>query len=47
MRAFYLAYQKMPQAVAQIDELSIFNHNAVLIEKIKNIQNLFSENIKF
>ncbi|CDK30839.1 PDDEXK nuclease domain-containing protein [Candidatus Babela massiliensis] len=40
MRAFYLAYQKVPQAVAQLDNLPIFNipwgHNAILLEKIKN-----------
>lgn len=40
MRAFYLAYQKMPQAVAQIDESPIFRipwgHNAVLLEKVKD-----------
>ncbi len=42
MRAFYLAYQEMPQAVAQLAELPIFNipwgHNAVLIEKIKDTE---------
>ncbi len=41
MRAFYSAYQKVPQAVAQIEKLPIFNipwgHNAVLIEKIKDL----------
>lgn len=40
IRAFYLAYQKVPQLVAQLDDLPIFNipwgHNAVLLEKIKN-----------
>lgn len=40
MRSFFLAYQKMPQAVAQIEELPIFRipwgHNALLIEKIKD-----------
>lgn len=40
MRAFYLAYEKVPQAVAQIETLPIFNipwgHNAVLLEKLKN-----------
>lgn len=42
MRAFYLAYQKVPQAVAQIDSLPIFRipwgHNAILIEKVKDIE---------
>lgn len=36
MRAFFLAYQKVPQAVAQLDNLPIFNipwgHNAILLE---------------
>ena len=40
MRAFYLAYEKVPQPVAQITDLPIFNipwgHNAVLLEKIKD-----------
>jgi predicted nuclease of restriction endonuclease-like (RecB) superfamily len=39
MRAFYEAYQKVPQAVAQLDGLAIFNipwaHNAILLEKVK------------
>jgi len=41
MRAFYEAYQKIPQLVGQIEELPIFNipwgHNAVLVEKIKDL----------
>lgn len=40
MQAFFLAYGKVPQAVAQITNLPIFNipwgHNAVILEKIKN-----------
>jgi len=40
MRAFYLAYEKVPQAVAQIEILPIFNipwgHNAVLLEQVKD-----------
>jgi predicted nuclease of restriction endonuclease-like (RecB) superfamily len=42
MQAFFLAYEKVPQAVAQIEELPVFNipwgHNAVILEKIKNAQ---------
>jgi hypothetical protein len=38
MRAFYLAYAKVPQAVAEFENLPIFKipwgHNAVLLEKI-------------
>jgi predicted nuclease of restriction endonuclease-like (RecB) superfamily len=41
MRAFFLAYQKVPQAVGQIADLPVFNipwgHNAVLLERVKNI----------
>jgi predicted nuclease of restriction endonuclease-like (RecB) superfamily len=41
MRAFYRAYTKVPQAVAQIDDLPIFKiprgHNAVILEKVKDI----------
>jgi predicted nuclease of restriction endonuclease-like (RecB) superfamily len=40
IRAFYLAYEEMPQPVAQIETIPVFNipwgHNAVLLEKIKN-----------
>ena len=40
MKAFFLAYSKVPQAVAQIEDLAIFSipwgHNAVLLEKIKD-----------
>lgn len=40
MQAFFLAYEKVPQAVAEIKNLPIFNipwgHNSVLIEKVKN-----------
>lgn len=40
MQAFYLAYEIVPQAVAQIEKAPIFNipwgHNAVLLEKLKN-----------
>jgi len=39
MQAFFLAYEKVPQAVAEIADLPIFRipwgHNAVLLEKIK------------
>ena len=40
MKAFYQAYQKVPQAVAQLENLAIFSipwgHNAVILEKIKD-----------
>jgi predicted nuclease of restriction endonuclease-like (RecB) superfamily len=40
MQAFYLAYQEMPQLVAQFERLSIFNipwgHNAIILEKLKD-----------
>jgi len=40
MKAFFIAYEKIPQAVGQIEDLVIFSipwgHNAVLLEKIKN-----------
>lgn len=40
MRAFYQAYEKVPQAVAQLDDLPIFSipwgHNALILEKVKN-----------
>ena len=39
MRAFYLAYEKIPQAVGQFDDLPVFRipwgHNTLLLEKIK------------
>lgn len=42
MRAFYEAYEKVPQTVAQLDELPIFSipwgHNALILEKVKNGQ---------
>ena len=42
MRAFYLAYARVPQAVALLKELPIaripWGHNAVLIEKLKDTQ---------
>jgi len=42
MRAFYRAYEKVPQAVAQIKDLPVFlipwGHNALLLEKIKDIE---------
>lgn len=42
MRAFFLAYQKVPQAVGQIEELPIFRipwgHNILLIERIKQLE---------
>lgn len=40
MRAFYLAYEKVPQAVGQLDALPIFTipwgHNTILIERLDN-----------
>lgn len=40
MRAFFLAYSEVPQAVGQIDLLPFFSipwgHNAVILEKVKN-----------
>lgn len=40
MKAFYHAYGKVPQAVAQLDNLPIFSipwgHNALILEKIKS-----------
>jgi predicted nuclease of restriction endonuclease-like (RecB) superfamily len=40
MKAFYQAYAKVPQAVAQLDDLPIFSipwgHNALILEKIKD-----------
>jgi predicted nuclease of restriction endonuclease-like (RecB) superfamily len=40
MRAFYQAYEKVPQAVAQLGDLPIFSipwgHNALILEKVKN-----------
>ena len=40
MKAFFVAYEKVPQAVAQIDEMPVFRipwgHNAVILEKVKN-----------
>lgn len=42
MRAFHLAYQKVPQAVAQLEKLPIFSipwgHNAIILEKIKDTE---------
>ncbi len=40
MKSFYQAYEKVPQAVAQLDELPVFSipwgHNALILEKIKD-----------
>lgn len=40
MKAFYVAYEKVAQAVRQIDDLPVFNipwgHNVVLLQKIKS-----------
>ena len=40
MRAFYQAYEKVQQVVAQLDNLPIFSipwgHNALILEKIKD-----------
>ncbi|MBS0615766.1 MAG: DUF1016 family protein [Verrucomicrobia bacterium] len=40
MRAFYQAYAKVPQLVAQLDKLPFFSipwgHNALILEKVKN-----------
>ena len=42
MQAFFVAYELVPQAVALITDLAIFNipwgHNAVILEKIKNTE---------
>lgn len=42
MQAFFLAYEKVPQAVAQLEDLPIFSipwgHNALILERIKNIE---------
>ena len=42
MRSFYLAYQIVPQAVAQFEELPIFKipwgHNAILLEKLRDAE---------
>lgn len=41
IRAFYEAYEKVPQAVGQLDDLPIFKipwgHNALLVEKINQL----------
>ena len=41
MRSFYLAYQIVPQAVAQLEKLPIFRipwgHNALLLERVKDV----------
>lgn len=40
MKAFYHAYEKVPQAVAQLDDLPVFSipwgHNALILEKVKD-----------
>lgn len=40
MKAFYQAYAKVPQAVAQLSDLPVFSipwgHNALILEKVKN-----------
>lgn len=46
MKSFYLAYRKVPQAVAQIDDIPIFSipwgHNALILDKVKDpIQRLW------
>ena len=42
MRGFYLAYEKVAQAVRQLEDLPIFNipwsHNIILLQKIKSNQ---------
>lgn len=42
MRSFYLAYQIVPQAVAQLETLPIFRipwgHNAILLERVKDVE---------
>jgi len=42
MKAFYQAYSKVPQAVAQLDNLPVFSipwgHNALILEKVKDTQ---------
>lgn len=41
MKSFYQAYEKVPQAVAQLDDLPVFSipwgHNALILEKVKDI----------
>ena len=45
MRAFYLAYKKVPQAVGQFSELPIFTipwgHNILITERIKSLEARF------
>ena len=40
MKAFFLAYEKVAQAVRQLDALPVFHipsgHNIILLQKIKN-----------
>jgi predicted nuclease of restriction endonuclease-like (RecB) superfamily len=42
MRSFYLAYQIVPQAVAQLELLPVFRipwgHNAILLEQVKDVE---------
>lgn len=42
MKAFYLAYEKVAQAVRQLEELSIFSlpwgHNIVIFQQLKNVK---------
>lgn len=42
MKAFYLAYRKVPQAVGQLEKLPIFTipwgHNILIIEKVESIE---------
>jgi predicted nuclease of restriction endonuclease-like (RecB) superfamily len=42
MRAFYLAYEKASQTVAQLDDLPVFcipwGHNVLILEKVKNTE---------
>jgi len=51
MRAFYQAYEKVPQAVAQLDDLPIFSipwgHNALILEKVKNTAERLWRSVKY
>jgi len=42
IKAFCRAYVKVPQAVAQLDDLPVFSipwgHNALILEKVKNTE---------
>lgn len=50
MKAFYQAYAKVPQAVAQLGDLPVFSipwgHNALILEKIKDTVERFGTPLK-